>query len=109
MKKSITVALISLIALCGCRENVSPVPTVALTATSSPVVLPTSTTTPQPENTETPWPTLIYYLYPTITPDPNKTPKPTITAPPSRNSSLILPGGLEIEEYPITKQDVYAI
>lgn len=85
---------------------------VALTATSSPVVSPTLTTTPTLKSTETPYPTLVYYLYSTITPDPNKTPlppQPTITAPPSRNPPIILPDGLDIEEYPITQKDVYAI
>lgn len=115
MKKSITVAIISFLFLCGCGQNITHTPTVTtLTVTPSPSNLPTSTATitPSPENTETPWPTLIYYLYPTITPDPNRIPlppKPTITAPPPRNPPIVLPEGLGIDEYQITKKDVYTI
>lgn len=114
MKKSIIVAIILLITLSACGQNITPVPAEAtLTITSSPIaLLPSTTPTPKLENTETPWPTLIYYLYPTITPDPNKTPlppRPTITAPPLRNPALTLPYGLSIEEFQITKKDVDAI
>jgi len=49
------------------------------------------------------------YPLPTFTLAPNRTPESTITAPPPRNPLLKLPPGLEIEEYPITEKDVYAI
>lgn len=112
MKKIIAVAMIPLIFLCGCGQNMTPVLTVTLTVTPSESPTSTATLTPSPENTETPWPTLIYYLYPTITPDPYRTPlppEPTVTAPPPRNPPIVLPEGLNIDEYQITEKDVYAI
>jgi hypothetical protein len=36
-------------------------------------------------------------------------PSPTITAPPPRNLALDLPGSLAIEEYPISRDEVYII
>ena len=111
MKKSFTIAIISFIVLCGCGQNITPFPPATTSTVGFPVVaVPTST--PKLENTETPWPTLIYSLYPTITLDPNKTPlhpQPTITAPPLRGSPIALPYGLDIEEYQITQKDVYRI
>lgn len=115
MRKLFAVVIISSVLLCGCGQNATLTPTIVpLTVTSSPSSSPKSTAavTLSAKNTETPWPTLIYYLYPTITPDPNRTalpPKPTITAPPPRNPPIILPEGLKIDEYEITVNDIYDI
>jgi len=114
-EKFIIASIIPVIILCGCEQRTfSALATPTLTTTSSPVVMPTLTitVTPQPENTETPWPTLIYYLGSTNTPDPDKTsppPQPTITAPPPRSPSFQLPDKLEIEEYPIDNEDALNI
>jgi hypothetical protein len=109
MKKSIFVSIIFVMAVCGCGQKINSM----LTATSTaPHIseMPSSITseTPKAGVTETPWPTLIYYLYPTITPNPERTPptpQPTITAPPRKISPTVLPSNLGIEEYRITEKD----
>jgi hypothetical protein len=102
-------------AVSGCKQTAISTP-IAVTSTTTPVfaALPSSTATesPKPAITETPWPTLVYYFYPSLTPDPKRTPptpQPTITAPPSRNPPLVLPDGLKLEEYKITEKDVDVI
>jgi len=94
--------------LSGCQNIETPI----LTATPTtkfgaiPPSTPYITSSPVPKFTETPWPTLWFGYdrsqYFIGTPP---TPKPTITAPPTRYPPIILPGNLEIEEYSIKAED----
>ena len=126
MKNSIIIAIILAITIYGCKQNSISTP-MAVTSATPPIFtsqpLSTATKTPtlnfplsitkpkatKQRVTETPWPTLIYLI--TVTPDSHSspTPPPTITAPPSRNPPLVLPEGLGLEEYKITKKDIYTI
>lgn len=84
MKKIATIALISLIILYGCAGTTTP-------AASTFVPL---TLNIKPTKTETPFPTLIDLIYPTVTVIPNKThilKRPTITSLPTRNSPSSTP------------------
>lgn len=92
MKQWFSLLLLSLV-LCACTtENVPS------TATAMPTNLPpTETNIPTITSTETPIPTV---TAPSV---------PTITAPPQREDLIILPGNLEIEEYPVTREEVWAI
>jgi len=117
MKKLTIITAIWALALCGCQQNTvtsSKTLTVEITATFTPAILPSliPTETPKATITETPIPTLVYYLFPSITPDPKKTPRtpyPTITAPATRFSKEILPGDLGIEEYKIDPEETESI
>jgi hypothetical protein len=113
MKNSIIVSIFLIITTCSCRQNSitsSTVPPIATNTLKAP--LSTAAETPTPESTSKPLPTLIYNWYPIPLPDSKRTsstPMPTITAPPPRNPPVILPGGLDIEEYEITKKDINTI
>jgi len=101
--KKLPVIISAILVLCGCEQLGISTPISAISATitsntSTPEIY-TATALVEPFATKTTIPTLVYYWYPTITPDPKETPEPTITAPPSRFYLEDLSSGLWIEEY----------
>lgn len=76
-----------------------------LQSTETPLPTKLSTMTSTPTATPTIQPTLIYLILPTK--DPSLAQEPTITAPPTRNPPLVLPGNLQTEEYEISFRDFF--